>query len=48
MGSHLSYDDLEEIENGLTPDGLKKGFFIVLTTLIGFRLVSFFAMNAHQ
>ena len=44
----LSYNDLEEIENSLTRDGLKKGFFIVITILIGFRLLSFFAMNAHQ
>ena len=48
MGQHLSYDDLEEIENGLTPDGLKKGFFFMIIIVIGFRLLSFFATNAHQ
>ena len=47
MGMSHSAEELEDLGRSLTPEGLKKGFLIVIGTIIVFRLVSFFSMNVH-
>ena len=47
MGQPINHDDIKDISDRMTKDSLKKGFFLALTLFIGFRLLSFFVMNAH-